>query len=189
MVNCVHSYRRFEMKECVKCGEAKPLVQFRERPTARDPEARRNDCRGCETKGRKTRKNYGVVFGQALVRKNAKKQDKNRRQRRDPAFRAKHIHEDSRRYDRKRGLENNLSIEIIDDLIAKGCSYCGEHEISMTLDRIDNKLGHTLDNVVPACYRCNLIRGSMPYPAWLNLIDAVRDAREKGLFGTWTGGG
>ncbi len=55
----------------------------------------------------------------------------------------------------------------------------------MTLDRIDNGFGHTKSNVVPACYRCNLIRGSMPYNAWLNIVDAIRQTYELGLFGDW----
>jgi hypothetical protein len=57
----------------------------------------------------------------------------------------------------------------------------------MTLDRIDNDKGHTEDNVVPACIRCNYTRRSMPYEAWLVVAKGMREARERGLFGEWTG--
>jgi len=57
----------------------------------------------------------------------------------------------------------------------------------MTLDRIDNDKGHTQDNVVPACIRCNYARRSMPYEAWLVVAKGMREAREQGLFGDWTG--
>ena len=61
--------------------------------------------------------------------------------------------------------------------------------MKMTADRIDNNLGHTKDNVVAACYRCNMIRGNMPYKAWLNIAPAIRDTVEKGLFDDWLGFG
>jgi hypothetical protein len=57
----------------------------------------------------------------------------------------------------------------------------------MTVDRIDNNKGHLLTNVVPACLRCNLARGDMPYEAWLCLVPGLKEAREKGLFGAWIG--
>jgi hypothetical protein len=97
------------------------------------------------------------------------------------------ILEDSRRSDKKKGLSNNLTREFIDLEISKGCSYCGEASIRMTLDRIDNTVGHLQSNVVPACIRCNLTRGNMPYKAWLFLVDSMRHAREAGAFDNWTG--
>jgi hypothetical protein len=57
----------------------------------------------------------------------------------------------------------------------------------MTLDRIDNKRGHSRANVVPACIRCNYARRDMPYAAWLCLAPGLRVALEQGLFGEWTG--
>ncbi len=93
--------------------------------------------------------------------------------------------EDSRKSDRKRGLSNNLDYDFLDERLKQPCQYCGGTYVRMTLDRIDNAIGHTKENVVPACYRCNLIRGSMPYEAWLNIVSAIRDTYEKGLFGDW----
>jgi len=58
----------------------------------------------------------------------------------------------------------------------------------MTLDRINNEKGHTADNVIPACYRCNLIRRDMPYDAWMHVAPSIRSAREAGLFRDWIGG-
>jgi hypothetical protein len=57
----------------------------------------------------------------------------------------------------------------------------------MTLDRKDNDRGHTQDNVVPACIRCNYIRRHTPYEAWLCMVPGVRRARKEGFFGDWTG--
>ena len=99
---------------------------------------------------------------------------------------AKFIYADTRNNDRRKGRDNDLTIECVEVLIKDGCTYCGDTEIRMTLDRIDNERGHTQDNVVGACIRCNLTRGAMPHEAWKVLAPGMREARERGLFGAWT---
>ena len=94
---------------------------------------------------------------------------------------------EARRSDTLRGHTCDLTKAEITQLIGRGCSYCGETALRMTLDRIDNSRGHTRDNVVPACIRCNYARRNMPYDAWLCLTDGMRRARELGLFDGWTG--
>lgn len=79
----------------------------------------------------------------------------------------------------------NLNIEFIDILIANPCTYCKETVLMMTLDRVDNKKGHTKDNVIQACLRCNYFRRDMPFDAWWHLVPGIIKAREKGLFGSW----
>jgi hypothetical protein len=122
-------------------------------------------------------------------RRNDKSNERRRNLRTDPARTAKFIILDTKDRDRRRGLENDLSFSFVDDLIKDGCSYCGETSIKMTVDRIDNDKGHRQDNVVPACYRCNMLRGNMPYDAWLNIVPAIRDTLVKGLFESWVGFG
>jgi hypothetical protein len=100
---------------------------------------------------------------------------------------ARFILREARRSDTLRGHTCDLTKAEIEQLIARGCSYCGETVLRMTLDRIDNAKGHTRDNVVPACIRCNYARRNMPYEAWLCLTDGMRRARELGLFEGWTG--
>jgi len=108
------------------------------------------------------------------------------------ANRAKYIVMDSKQSDKKskaKGLdrENDLTIEFVEKLIANGCEYCGETELLMIADRINNDLGHLQSNVKPACIRCNHIRGSMPFEAWMCLVPQVKEARTRGLFGNWSG--
>jgi hypothetical protein len=57
----------------------------------------------------------------------------------------------------------------------------------MTLDRIDNQLGHIKSNVVAACIRCNYTRGAMPYEAWLFLAPGMQAAQQAKAFGNWDG--
>ena len=103
----------------------------------------------------------------------------------DGPERAKIIFSDLRASDRKRKLEFSLTIEDISSLINKGCSYCGDNKF-ISLDRKDNSIGHTLDNVVPCCRRCNYIRRDMPYEAWLFISPKLKEAIDLGLLGTWT---
>lgn len=97
------------------------------------------------------------------------------------------ILEDSRKSDKLKNLLNNMDVVFIANTIQNGCHYCGETKLRMTLDRIDNDKGHTKDNVLPACIRCNYMRRSMPYQAWDHIKTSVRSAKELGLFGDWTG--
>src|SRR6266545_1867868 len=97
------------------------------------------------------------------------------------------ILEDARRDDRKRGRENDLWIAFVRAVISKPCAYCGETVLRKTLDRIDNALGHTRENVTVACERCNNVRRDMPYAAWLVVANGMREARETGAFEGWRG--
>ena len=104
---------------------------------------------------------------------------------RDGINRAKCILIDSRAQDRKKGRANDLDLRFIEAAIAKGCSYCGSTQAMMTMDRIDNSLGHIKGNVVAACYRCNVYRGYMLYEAWLLIVPGLRRAKELGLLEGW----
>lgn len=97
------------------------------------------------------------------------------------------ISKDSRRNDKKRGRQNDLTREFIREMISKPCQYCGDIQSRMTLDRIDNSIGHLQSNVVPCCVRCNYIRRDIPYEAWLIMVPVIKQARIAGLFGDWDG--
>ena len=66
--------------------------------------------------------------------------------------------------DRRKGHENNLCQDFVDMLIDNPCTYCGTVAAPRGLDRLDNKRGHTRDNVVPCCLDCNLVRGDRYTP-------------------------
>ena len=100
---------------------------------------------------------------------------------------ARFILREAPRSDILRGVICDLTKGQIEALIAGGCRYCGETGLRMTLDRVDNAKGHTADNIVPACIRCNYARRDMPYEAWLCLAEGMKRARELKLFNGWTG--
>ena len=45
------------------------------------------------------------------------------------------------------------------NILTKPCVYCGDIN-RVGADRIDNKKGHTKDNVVPCCYECNCAKNA-----------------------------
>lgn len=175
------------MKFCLGCQKELPLSEFYMRTVGGRsyPQSR---CRPCYMRNRKK------TCGWAWQRPPGSRKAANRREYlrlRDKIIDGK-ILECARNFlfchrksDRIRGREFDLSLEWICEQIAKPCVYCGEDEGRRTLDRIDNSLGHLENNVVTACIRCNLIRGNMPYEAWLALVPAIREVKQRGLFGDW----
>jgi hypothetical protein len=172
-------------KICRRCGISKPLEEFY--PTYQHGKSyRRSRCKSCDNELRRSRPRAKATEQQRELwgRRDAARKRKHRKERDHDA---KHIYWDSRQTDRKRGFTNDLTKEFIAEQITKGCCYCGETELRMTLDRVDNERGHTTDNVVPACIRCNYVRGKMPFEAWGVIAQAMKRATKQGLFGDWTG--
>lgn len=58
---------------------------------------------------------------------------------------------------RYRGLRFDISLESFAELIPKPCQYCGT-TIRISLDRVDSQQGYVLENVVPCCQQCNLMK-------------------------------
>jgi hypothetical protein len=174
--------RGTDMKFCNTCGYEKEDKEFGNR-TCNERVYLRSQCRKCESKKRK-RCNTSPGAARKSQEKYLKKISYMRANNIDVD---RWILQDSKQSDKRKNLENNLDREFIREKIKDGCVYCGEAENRLTLDRIDNTIGHIKDNVVCACIRCNYIRGSMPYEAWNMLIPGIRKAKEKGYFGDWTG--
>jgi hypothetical protein len=151
-----------KMKTCSRCRSQKPLEDFGFRKAGAT--ARRSICKKC----------VGEKLGEREKRHRAAGLKLDR-----------WICKDAKLTDKRKGLENDIDREFVALMISRPCSYCGGSTIRMTLDRIDNARGHTKDNVVPACIRCNYIRRDMPYAAWLLFAPTLRIIREAGLFGDW----
>lgn len=57
-----------------------------------------------------------------------------------------------------KNMECDLDLYTLSILLAKDCVYCGG--ATTGLDRKDNTKGYTVDNCVPACRRCNSLKGA-----------------------------
>jgi hypothetical protein len=165
------------MRTCKQCLLPKELVSFGKTGGSNKDGVpyRRRICDGCKLKNK--RANNPERFLQ-------KKRDKATARRRLRPWVT--IVGDSKSSDKKHGrVGNDLDHGFVRIMLCKRCVYCGNDSIRMTLDRIDNSKAHMKGNVVPSCIRCNYIRGSMPYEAWMNIVPAIRDSFQKGLFGSW----
>ena len=163
-VKRVRGRNKSKPKKCRHCGETDPDKLYRNYYKKQNVIYLQNVCKVCRSQ----------ISSQ-----------RSQNRRKSGSFVENFILIDSRRFDKKRGLRNDLTLDFICSEISKGCSYCGDVNIRMTLDRVDNSIGHLMSNVVPACIRCNYIRRDMPYQAWNILVPRIREVFKKGLFGDW----
>jgi protein-arginine kinase activator protein McsA len=171
-----------KIHKCNGCGKSEPEVRFRTR-TVGGRRYKKHLCNVCLGE-------YNKRFpksDKATTKMKARLKKYHSNERLDPAKTAKVILGDCKSSDQKKKRECDLTLEFVERTIAKGCEYCDEQSGRMTLDRIDNSLGHLRLNVRSACLRCNYLRRDIPYSAWLEMVPSVRSAREKGLFGEWNG--
>jgi|SRR5208337_2912536 len=170
------------MHRCNQCGKDETEVAFGWRNVngKRYPKHICNPCRRSYDKKFK-------VNVELLRKKEERHHVREKHERANGIDRDKWILQDTRSWDKKRGFKNDLTRDFIALLITRPCVYCGDTSLRMTLDRKDNGEGHIQENVVGSCIRCNFLRRDMPYDAWLALAPTVRQAREMGLFGAWTG--
>jgi len=96
---------------------------------------------------------------------------------------------------KNRGYEFKLSNEDVKSLIKQNCYYCGDEpsihdgEIRHNhtsedfkrngIDRIDNKKGYTIDNVVPCCSTCNKAKMTLSQDEFFTLINKISKNLEK----------
>jgi hypothetical protein len=172
-------------KTCNRCKLELPLSSFSYRRTTTEKLYPASRCRQCLYQARKEiRTNRGESPSGYQYRDSVRRCAQDKIRRLAGEHREVYLLADCRSSDKKRGFVCDLDREFVIEQINLGCSYCGSHK-HMTLDRIDNSVGHVKTNVVPACYRCNMIRRDMPHEAWLMIVPAIRATAESGLFGDW----
>lgn len=85
---------------------------------------------------------------------------------------------------RRRGIEFNLNIDDIKNIIDHPCFYCSKYNFNkmklydrengeavyieyMGIDRKNSSLPYTLENSVPCCFKCNTIKNRMTFKDYL----------------------
>jgi len=61
----------------------------------------------------------------------------------------------------KKGLDFNITEELVEQIINSPCSYCNSSDKLSEIDRMDSSLGYIVGNVTPACRRCNTIKNNV----------------------------
>lgn len=149
-------------RQCTKCKAVKPLDETHF-PRAKDrPLGFGYLCRSCERERSRDKNKriprrdrwYLMTPEQKKTRKLSQQQYN-----RCETGRAISYANGYRKFDAKRGLQNDIGWRFIfAEIFLKPCFYCGD-STKTGCDRIDNSKGHTKDNVVPACADCNCARG------------------------------
>lgn len=79
-----------------------------------------------------------------------------------------------------------LDKEQFKEITSKDCHYCGDKPYQLSynknksfcytyngIDRIDNTKGYIIDNILPCCGNCNLMKKDMTYEEFLNYIKKI----------------
>lgn len=72
-----------------------------------------------------------------------------------------------------RGIEFKITMNEYSQFHGKPCHYCGIQSIG--LDRIDSAICYRLDNVVPCCTVCNMMKGTLERDAFITHCKRITD--------------
>lgn len=72
----------------------------------------------------------------------------------------------------ERGLPFELSLDSFSRLIQSDCYYCKRLN-AIGIDRMDNKIGYTIENSVPCCFPCNRMKHTLTTEAFINKCYAI----------------
>ena len=99
---------------------------------------------------------------------------------------ATHVYLNIKNSAKIRGYEFNVTRDDILNLIFLPCHYCGKLPaneqknrygnsgiVYSGIDRIDNRIGYTKDNIVPCCWTCNERKKAMTKKDFLDWIKTV----------------
>lgn len=104
-----------------------------------------------------------------------------------------HMYRQYRSRSKKKNHSFDLSIEKFTEIILKDCFYCGESPKLSTeiikrsmngivprngIDRVDNSLGYTIDNSVPCCKICNIMKMTLGVDSFLSHIEKICNHQE-----------
>lgn len=74
---------------------------------------------------------------------------------------------------KKSGMEFLLSEEECKKFYQTKCVYCGGDITGLGIDRIDNKKGYIITNVVPCCSRCNFMKHVLSVDDFISHIKKI----------------
>jgi hypothetical protein len=126
----------------------------------------------CADCGKQVESNYAkfCIDCKILKRRAVAKACKDKYQyHKQPKFRYKTY----RRGAESRGLVFDLTGEEFSLFWNTKCSYCNDPIEGIGLDRKDNSIGYTIDNVVACCTTCNWMKHKMSHDSFINKCKAI----------------
>lgn len=74
---------------------------------------------------------------------------------------------------KQRNREFNLTYKEFLSFWQKPCHYCGDKIETIGLDRIDNKKGYVLDNIISCCAKCNYMKRDLSKEEFIKLCQKI----------------
>lgn len=177
-------------KTCTKCKTEKSVSEFYKSSKSKD--GLRTWCKSCqlndnkkrESKYNETRRLYRETHKAENRRKKKKYYQENRDKilESNSKWRKSTINGRLNSYKRsalKRNIEWQLSYDEFISFWGKNCSYCGDKIETVGIDRIDSLKGYVLENIVPCCYHCNIIKMHYSREEFLNQINKIWEHTQK----------
>lgn len=170
-------------RRCHRCKTVKPATADHFLRDRSRPLGLAYECRSCHSERKHGRDRRKERWGNLTDEQRAKRIERMRRWAATPKGRALFLVKAYQRIDKAKGHECNVTTAyLLDHIFTRFCVYCGTTE-QLGCDRVDNSKGHTVDNVVPACADCNIMRGDrFSHQEMLVIgqaVSAVRHARLK----------
>lgn len=131
---------------CTACKKTLPSIHFYKKGNNKSYRSR---CKRCYQIASTHTKDY--------FKEKSRKAETYLRKRYDPAYRII----SAKSCAKTRNHEWAITLEQYSALLLMGCHYCGSdltHSTGGSLDRKNNERGYTMDNVLPCCGECNVIR-------------------------------
>lgn len=72
----------------------------------------------------------------------------------------------------KKGIKFEFTIPDFELMLKQYCVYCGSGS-KIGIDRIDSGSGYTLENCVPCCYTCNMMKYTFSQEQFTNQIKKI----------------
>jgi len=169
------------MKKCKKCTSTKVLSAFANSSCRKD--GKQPYCKTCHYAMRSAwgKKHYAYLKtkGATYYQRN-KERIQAQQSAREKADTSKlRYWYGWRAWDKRNGFRDTLTKEQYKYIISRPCLYCGTND-RIGLDRIDNSLGHSSGNVLPACDWCNTARSDHFTVEEMQIIGkAIADVRKR----------
>lgn len=170
-------YQRPEVKERERIRRQTPKMkeyhrEYKRRPAVKEQQRKYNQTPKRKEYHREYYQRPAVKERQRKYSQTPKMKEYYREYRRSPKARWCSI----QRRAKKKGLLLNLCMEQVKKMISCNCLYCDQKPDeghSNGLDRINNKDGYVIHNVVPCCARCNWMKVDWPLQDFLNACSNV----------------
>jgi hypothetical protein len=80
----------------------------------------------------------------------------------------------------RRNIKYSLTKEEYDEIIYKPCYLCGfKNIVGNGLDREDNSKGYSIDNVLPCCSSCNMMKAFYTKDDYINQMKKIYDFKKE----------